>query len=347
MKSRVYVCHTYYHVYVSFLKEMNRAEQDGGATLILSLMTQNMSRIKPLIEDTGVFQEVILFDEKRDSFFPELAPYMNMQGNQLKIMLGRMKYTKLYGKLEEAYIPVDFREYEDIYVYCDSDPIGFYLNYKKIPYHALEDGLDTLKEFPAVWRRNHRFYRLKLFLSSINLLFIEDGFGKYCIDMEVNELEGIQYRNKKYFEVPRQKLVDGLTREQKDILLKAFIADIDQLKELVSHGDAVLVLTEPLCDLETRKLIFQDIVEKFSKEGEIVFKPHPSDVMDYKALYPDNVVLDGKMPMEMMNFIQGLRFKKVVSVFTELGGITFADEKVRLGSDFMDKYEDPSVHRYV
>ena len=57
-------------------------------------------------------------------------------------LFSRMKYTKLYGRLQEPYVPVDLKKYRDIYVFCDSDPIGYYLNYKKIRYHALEDGLD-------------------------------------------------------------------------------------------------------------------------------------------------------------------------------------------------------------
>ena len=40
-----------------------------------------------------------------------------------------------------------------------------------------------------------------------------------------------------------------------------------------------------------------------------------------------------------------LHFKKVVSVYTPLDLLTIADEKVMLGDDFMDKYEDPAVHR--
>ena len=49
--------------------------------------------------------------------------------------------------------------------------------------------------------------------------------------------------------------------------------------------------------------------------------------------------------MEMLNFFPGLRFKKVVSVLTEVGAIQFADETGRLGPDFLDKYEDPKIHR--
>ena len=346
-KLRVYVCHTYYHVYVSFLKEMNLPkEQWGQADLILSTMTTSFENIRQRIQNSGIFREVILFDEKKDVFFPQLAPYMNMQGNQIKIMLGRMKYTKLFGQLEEAYVPVDFKEYKDIYVYCDSDPIGFYLNYKKIYYHAVEDGLNTLKYCDSARFRNQKFFKLKAFLSSLNLLFIQNGYGKYCIDMEVNDISCLKYKHKKYVEVPRQKLVDKLTKEQKQILLEVFIENIGQLNQLIAQGKMILVLTEPLCDMETRKTIFQDIVAEYEKEGEIVFKPHPNDLLEYSAIFPENIVIDRKVPMEMMNFIPGLMFEKVVAVFTEISGIAFAKEKVRLGSDFMDKYEDPAIHRY-
>ncbi len=347
MKDRIYVCHTYYHVYVTFLKEMNLpSEKQGKATLLLSQMTTDFSNIFSRISSCGVFEEVLLFDEKRETFFPELSPYINMTGNQIKIMFGRMKFTKLLGKLQEPFIPVDFMQYKDIYVYCDSDPIGYYLNYKKIYYHALEDGLNTLREFPSAWNRNHKFFRLKKLLSSMNLLFIEDGFGKYCIDMEVDSMEGLQHINKKYFAVPRADLEENLSRNQIDIILRTFIENFDLLKSQISGKDAILVLTEPLCDMETRERIFRDIVSMYDDEGEIIFKPHPSDTLDYSAIFPNHIVIHRKIPMEMMNFMDGVVFKKVVSVFTELGGITFSDHKIRLGSDFMDKYESPDIHRY-
>ena len=62
-------------------------------------------------------------------------------------------------------------------------------------------------------------------------------------------------------------------------------------------------------------------------------------------MFADYPQFDATVPMEMLNFFPGLRFKKVVGVFTEMKGLQFADECVRLGPDFMDKYEDPMVHR--
>ena len=52
MKDRIYICHTYYHVYVTFLKELKlRAEADpakkaGAATLVLSKMSNNFENLK-------------------------------------------------------------------------------------------------------------------------------------------------------------------------------------------------------------------------------------------------------------------------------------------------------------
>ena len=84
----------------------------------------------------------------------------------------------------------------------------------------------------------------------------------------------------------------------------------------------------------------------YKDEGVIVLKPHPRDLLDYTKVFPEYPVIDGTVPMEMLNFLP-VHFSKVVGVFTELSGIKFADEKVRLGEDFMDKYEDPMIHRYA
>ena len=86
MKDRIYICHTYYHVYVTFLKELKlRAEADpakkaGAATLVLSKMSNNFENLKSRVESTGLFEEVLEFDEKREDFFPELEKYRKLSG---------------------------------------------------------------------------------------------------------------------------------------------------------------------------------------------------------------------------------------------------------------------------
>ena len=351
MRERIYVCHTYYHVYVAFLKELNLpADRRGGADLVLSKMSIDFEHLKERVEATGLFGRVLEYDEKRDDAFPELAKYKEDRGNIAFNMFFRILYTKKLAKYNAPYVPVDFKEYGDIYVFCDSDPVGYYLNWKHIPYHALEDGLNSLVHIDAARYDNRGHFGLKAFFSrKLNLIFIQNGYGKYCIDMEVNDIASIPYPCPQYREVPRQGLVDHLTKEDKDLILRAFIRDKEALERQIAEssqvGDKILILTEPLCTLEVRERIFRDLIQRFEKEGQIFLKPHPRDVLDYRKLFSEYPQFDPTVPMEMLNFFPGLRFKKVISVLTEIRAIQFADETVRLGPDFLDKYEDPKIHR--
>lgn len=350
-KERIYVCHTYYHVYVTFLKELALPETArGGATLVLSRLSNNFETLKERVESTGLFEAVAEFDEKRAEFFPQLEKWRRDTGSFVKNLWNRIRFTREFARLQEPFLPVDFWEYGEVYVYCDSDPIGYYLNQNRIYYHALEDGLNCLKNYDSARYDNRGHFGIKAFLSlRCNLIFIQNGYGKYCRDMEVNDLSVLKYPFEKYVEQPRQRLVDRLTREDKDIILQAFIRDKERLERQIEEsgrlGDKILVLTDPLCTLDIRERIFRDIIAQYEKEGTIFLKPHPRDELDYRKIFPEYPQFDASIPMELLNFFPGLHFRKVVAVLTEVKAIQFADEVVRLGEDFMDKYEDPLVHR--
>lgn len=350
MKERVYVCHTYYHVYVACLKEFNLPKEERGkATLVLSKMSIDFGQLDIRAQESGLFEDVVWFDEKKDLFFSGLEKYRTDKGNIVSNMWNRILFTKKLAKLESAYVPIDFKNYKDIYVFCDEDPIGYYLNNKRIRYHALEDGLDTLITADGARIANKGHFELKAFFSEkLNLIFICNGYSKYCIDMEVNNIKAIKYPCKKYIEVPREELAKKLSPEDKDVLTAIFVPDIVMLRKQIAACDKdkenVLILTEPLCSLDVRKQIFTDLYETYSEEGNVFFKPHPRDELDYKKEFPHVPQFDARVPMEILNYFNGLHFKKVVSVFTELGSLHFADEKVRLSYEFMDKYEDDEKH---
>ena len=102
MKERIYVCHTYYHVYVTFLKELNLpVEKRGQATLVLSKMSIDFEQLKERVEKTGLFEAVVEYDEKRDDFFPELAKYRKDTGGLLRNMINRIRFTKKFAVLQE------------------------------------------------------------------------------------------------------------------------------------------------------------------------------------------------------------------------------------------------------
>jgi len=352
MSDRIYVCHTFYNVYVSLLKEWNLPkEQQGSADIALSTISTDFTGLKERLEASGVFGNVYLLDEKKDSFFPELEKYKKDCGNIVKHLFNRIIYTKKRGKLQEPYMTVDFKAYKNIYVYCDSDPIGYYLSYKHIYYHAVEDGLDCLKYLDGAHYDNRGHFKLKAFLASLNVIFIQNGYGKYCLDMEVNDLSCLRHIGPNYKVVPRKPLEQALNSEQKSIMVRTFIENADELlRELEekASGDCILLLLQPHPQNdEIRKQICNDIIREHCQGCHVVIKPHPRDLIDYKSLRPDCTVIKGKFPVEVLNFLEGIRFKKAISIITTaMDTLDFADEKINLGDSFWDKYEDPEKHNW-
>ncbi|MBP3218350.1 MAG: lipooligosaccharide sialyltransferase [Lachnospiraceae bacterium] len=363
MRERIYVCHTYYHVYIACLKELARREgkEDAGkADLVLSKMSNDFRSLKARAQVCGLFDAVIEFDEKDYTFFPELVELKKDRGNIAANMLQRIRFCRRYAELEAPYVPVDFAQYQDIYVFCDSDPIGYYLSWKKIRYHAVEDGLDCIRYRDTARDDNRGHFALKAFMAAQGLIFIQNGYGKYCIDMEVNDLSALDHPIDKMVEVPRDLLTARLTDADKDLLTRLFIENRDQLAQALgkageSGRPKVLILTEPLCkDLAMRRRLFEDMIREYGtvdgQEAVIVVKPHPRDKLDYTEIFPQHIVLDGFFPMEILNFVgrEGeMLFDRVVTVFTVPSSIHCAREKVYLGAPYMDRYEDPEEHRSV
>ena len=357
-KSRIYVCHTFYHVYVAVLKEMKLVRETSKtmyqkADIALSSVSTDFEHLGDRLTKTGIFQNVIALDEKREDFFPELAKYRKNYKNILKHMINRMIFTKKLAKCEAPYMEVvDFAAYEDIYVFCDSDPIGYYLNYRHLYYHAVEDGLDCLKNLDDAYVANHGHFRLKTWFSRHNLIFIMNGWGKYCLDMEINDRSVVPTDCPRFVEVPRKPLERTLTPEQKKQMIQAFIEDADALMQQLKpsqEGEAfACFLTEPHpVDIEARKRVCLDVLAKYCQGYRVLIKPHPRDTVDYEALCPDAVVLRGRLPVEVLNFFEGLHIKRAVSIVTTaMNNMDFVEEKLNLGASFWDAYEDPEKHAY-
>ena len=363
-KSRIYVCHTFYHVYIACLKELyllhgadlSREKASAGsggigrAHLCLSTMSNDFSGMAERASRCPLFEKVFLFDEKRESFFPELQALKEDTGSLIKNLRNRIRLCRRFPALLEPFVPADFRAYDDIYVFCDIDPVGVYLNGKRIHYHAVEDGLNCLAHYNPAVAGNRRFFGLKKLLAARGLIHMPDGYARYCIDMEVNDLSLIRVTNKKMKELPRKKLTEALTRTDRELLLDLFVKEPQKLRtQLAQSKDkpCVLILSEPLCtDLKVRERLFLDLIETYGGEDcTVLFKQHPRDDLDYTDILPPRVILlDKGFPMEMLYFMEGLRMDRVVSVYTVLDAFPDVKEKIRLGDAFMDRYEDPAKH---
>ncbi len=349
-RKRVYICHTYYHAYVAVVKELVLGSAHyGEADMILSTLSNDFENLSDRLEASHVFGTVYTYDEQDGSDSPEVSSHHSDRGNIVANMIQRIIYTRQLGKLQAPHIPTDLKTYEAVYVFCDSDPIGYYLNVYRIPYHAIEDGLNSGLLDDQALLANKRAFRLKRMLAAMGLIFIESGYGRYCIDYEVNDISANHSVPPNVIEIPRKELTDRLTDEDHDMLVRIFLKDVDELySKLADDGTAepfAMVLTEPLCSLDVRRQLFGDVIDMYKKDYRVIIKPHPRDVLDYETEFPDCIVIRGRFPMEVINDIRVLKVDKLVSVITQIDNVRFAREKDYLGLDFLDKYEAPEKHR--
>ena len=351
---RVYICHTYYHAYIACNKELclrQGTADPGRADLILSTMSNEWERFPDRIREANLFAGVYLYEETTGADDPALQALHRDRGNLFSNLLQRIRYTRALGRLQQDRIPVDLRGYEEVNVFCDSDPIGDYLNAARIPYHALEDGLNSGILDNQARLSNRGAWPLKRLMAKLGLIFIECGYSRYCIDYEVNDLSANFDPPPNTVEVRRSSLWERLTPEDHRLLADAFLPDSEGLRRLMSGftKPCVMILTEPLCELPVRERLFGDIEEQYAGDYDVIIKPHPRDLLDYgerfKEKYPEVKVLTGRFPMEVLDDLPEFRIAKLVSVITQVDDVRFAAENVYLGLDFLDRYEDPAIHR--
>lgn len=340
---RIYVCHTYYNVFVTLLKELNyqKTENDKG-TIALSVISTDFKDLKIRLEKFGIFEKVIELNEIHPYNFTEKFKYDDIKGvyNPFRIFANWVLRWRYIAKQTEKYINIDFTTYKHIFVYCDSDPIGMYLNYKKIRYTAVEDGLESCRINKL---ENYvKLLRLKILLSKLGIMFMSDGHSKYAGELEVNDENGIYSYGRKVFGVSRSKLLENLNKKDKEIIYDIFYSGAS-VKKFFNDKKNAMLLTGQLCSSENSFNIYRDIIKSYCEGYNVYIKPHPIDNGDYENEFPNCIVLERFFPVEIFNIKCDLEIEKLISVTSVLDQHKFAKEKIRLGISFLNQYSYPDL----
>ena len=329
--SKLYICHTPYHIFISIIKAMEDKERSG---ILIYKSLNNYENIIRKIKESNIFNEIELFNCENDSEFFYLT-------HDFKYKL-LFKHKRILKKLENTY-NFNILKNKDIYIYNDDSIVGYYMQFAKINYNLIEDGLDCYKNIDKIYKYNYNIYeKIKRFFGFGLYRF---GTSKYSKTIEVNDKKSINLPIKnKLIEVPRKKLFEKLTKEQKELILKIFLKKDDIIK--VIKGDSTLVITQPLfsdrlVDSKEKQIkIYKDIVTNYSI-GKVIIKPHPRDILNYEKYFKNCIVIKEKyIPLEVLNFIPNLRIKRAVTVFsTSIQAIDYCDEKVCLGREWLTNHE--------
>lgn len=300
---RLYICSTYYHVYITLLKQFAAPEDTD---LVVCDDIPIGEQLTERLSATGLFRQVWYVEQSR---LPEVRGK-----NRLDWVL--FQHRRRFRTIRPM-LPFDLDNYQDIYIFHDGTPLGMYLADAKRPYHLIEDALNLyqriLDTVQADQLRPHNLkFRIRKLLNSGYFPF---GESRFVVDVEVNENRKLQMRLPNIVELPRDQLKERLTEKDHRVLM-----DVFHCPALISMGAHIaLILTEPLygdgiCkDMDEQISIYQKLVETLKMDGySVILKPHPRDRTDYTRL--DIQVMQREFPAELLSHLPGIVFSCVVAV---------------------------------
>lgn len=320
----LYIVSTYYHALIACVRHMYL--NDTSEIMVTDYIPQHES-LTIRLKKSGIFKNVICMG-KINEYIPK---------NRCDFILNNNKNNAC---AIERQMGISLREYDNIYVFHDDTWMAHYLKCARIKYHLLEDSLDSFKNiskspFSYMLRGNPFIMFLK---NHLRIGYVFCGYDKYTSTVEVNSIEGIETKHlasKKLVELPRQPMFDRLSASELDILKNIFLKDIPFL----DYKSYVLLLTQPLfadrvvaSEYEHIE-IYKDLIRKTASCYNLVIKPHPRDNVDYSVVFPEALVFEKNMPLEIIALVEKPHFAKVISFNTTCINVIKADEYVLLNEN--------------
>lgn len=295
MLMRLFICSTYYHVYITLVKQLVYSNNVCTDLVICDDLPYG-EQLADRIRSEGLFCNVWYVQQNQ-------LPQVRSQ-NLIDAVF--FKHKRRANTLRSL-LPFSIRDYKDIYIYHDGTPLGTYLNDEKCRYHLLEDSLNFFQyvyqssQASLMYPHDFIYFARRI----LNVGYFPLGYSPYLVDIEVNDRRNLQIKSSKIIERPRQEMEKMLTHAKIATLFKIFGYDSPVLP---AERNAI-VLTEPLyqdhiCQTpEEQHAIYEKITNYLLNNGFCVYlKPHPRDVFDYTA-YPVKLI-DRYFPSEMFK-LQG------------------------------------------
>ena len=152
------------------------------------------------------------------------------------------------------------------------------------------------------------------------------------------------YLRQRAEQVNLKELWKNAEQEKKEYILNAFsvtMQDLDKMKMC-----KVLLLTQPFsedkaCTEEEKIQLYRDIISSHG-ESNVIIKTHPREKTNYRAVFPQAIVFDKIVPMQLFGII-GITFKHVATICST-AALAFLDDKSTT-IDFKGTTKYPNIHK--
>lgn len=242
--------------------------------------------------------------------------------NNLKKM--KIKNTYYYKKISLKKAPLKFyiEKIKFLYFLIKN---GYYLNkikivgcdhlrysfLKKKGYLLIEDGLKNYQplnnkiELKKIFFLESPFYKQMGYFNKVKKIYLT-GLLNYPRELE-----------KKIVTINLKKLWNNKSESEKKRILELFEININALRKM--KDKKYILFTQPLSEdnilsEEEKIAIYKKIIYKYL-EKNIIIKPHPREITDYKKFFPRTEVIIENYPSEFL-VLYDIKFEKIITLFS-------------------------------
>lgn len=321
----LYICHTMLHL----LTYLVRALRVGGGQAVwladtlpdfddLRRRTADADDLISRLRATGAFDEISLVDER-------LWP---------GIVTGPLAHLRNRRAYERAGCGPRLRagRYRNVYICNDWSAIGRYLQDCRVPYILGEDTVAS-----TLGPDQHIVYDQRAqpdfaARQKSGQGYLYWGDSRCCKAVESEDAARCTlFGPEKLVTFSRMAMFASLTEAEKAAVRRVFLHGA--LPENTDGATLLLprsFVEDGLLDQQTQDAMFRAVAARYA-DGPLFIKTHPRDTADYVRLFPGAVILDRRMPSEVLNFCLPFKFRRAVTVQSlVLRGFTAAEETVHL-----------------
>ena len=324
--NQVFVCGTYFHIYVSILKVLNY-HYDSQRLLILNTLTPGIERIMPRLVEEGFFDAAIQIPfkdisarmKKGQSFWSRL---FNRKKKIIQHVDGNSVLPKYHEFISQSEI--------NLFHHVGISSSYFISKYSDCLIRMLEDGTRNYITTASAFKRFKRKYLLRTFVG--------EGSDKEVKEIHVQFPENLHARIRhKAVRLDLRLLQKNISAQNNEKMLNIFMGGYAPV--LDSTKKKLILLTQPLSEdnfvTEQDKLeLYSSILKKYSSDYELFVKPHPREKTDYKKNLDLPISeIPRAFPLEMFDLMNTVSFDLGITVSSgSIKNVTCIQNKIILGS---------------
>lgn len=330
--NQVFVCGTYFQIYVSMLLVLYRTDRNAKSLLILNDHTPEIEKIIPALVANGFFDHYLFVP------FRKIEEQVKTKKGVVEKILKRNKIViQAVENNSDITLHNDFiaaSEFNLFYVWGYPSAY-FVLKYPNNYSRIIEDGT-----------RNYflKTSRLKLLKRKYLLrTYIGDGFDNAIQEIQVQRPEDLDKRVRhKGTKLLLKEKQHVLSPEDKAKVVNVFMKDHSLVPD---NRKKILVVTQPLSEdhfiSEAYKVsLYRQLIDEYAGDFLVYLKPHPRELTNYKQkLEHEFIEIPRAFPLEMLDLMEIITFDIGVTLFSSsFDNVACILHKIQLGKSHVKQF---------